>query len=82
MPLLFVHSENERICWRFAMEFFCLRHLGSKFTVDFESVIGEVGNDPTSSVPEERPTVESEVCHRSSDQGLTELQIVPTEEMS
>ena len=43
--------------WRFI----CFRHLGIESKVEIEAVIGEVGNNPTSSVPEQQPIVESEV---------------------
>ena len=42
----------------------CLRPLGGESKVEAEAVIGEGRNDLTSSVPEEQPTVEDEVCQR------------------
>ena len=60
---------------------FCHLRDEPKIGTDALSGEGGSGSDPTSSVHGEQPTVEVEVSLWSSDQRLTELQVVSVEEV-
>ena len=71
-------SEVTVSCQRKTIGF---RHFGGKNKMEIEAVIEESENNPTSYVHEDQPTFEGEIYHGSSEQKLTDLQVVSVKEV-